>query len=79
MFWISLTNLPNFFQKPKSFFEDEIDRLSSWIGVSFMLTCCAIATSGLVVGNHFECIIPAHYISKFPYILFSIKFIFILF
>jgi hypothetical protein len=71
MSWFSIISLSNFFEKPTNPFEDKADRLSSWIATSFMLTCCAIASAGLVVGNHFECMMPANYNAEWQSFMFS--------
>jgi hypothetical protein len=61
MSWLSIISLPDFFKHPKNLFEDKADRLSSWIATTFMVACCTISTAGLMVGNHFECMMPANY------------------
>uniref|UniRef100_A0AC34FJE6 Innexin n=1 Tax=Panagrolaimus sp. ES5 TaxID=591445 RepID=A0AC34FJE6_9BILA len=71
MFTIPFTDFITLFQKPKNYLEDSIDNFSSWIGSSFMLIFCTIATVGLGFGNHFECMIPKNYNEDWQRFMFS--------
>uniref|UniRef100_A0AC34GP90 Innexin n=1 Tax=Panagrolaimus sp. ES5 TaxID=591445 RepID=A0AC34GP90_9BILA len=66
MFSIPFTDFIKILQRPKSFIEDRVDRLSSWIGLSVMFIFCTISTAGLGFGNHFECWFPANYKDDWP-------------
>jgi hypothetical protein len=71
MFPLPFKDFISLFKRPKSYLEDGIDRLSSWIASSFMLIFCTISTVGFNMGNHFDCMIPGDYNNEWQKFMFA--------